>query len=105
MNSNQIIATQVGWENTVVMICEKCGKQFEDGLKNSPERIKSELKTKSKEEFGQSVRVITTSCLNICPQDKIAIAKASSTGDSVFRAYAVDPSASGEDLYQTIFKK
>lgn len=97
---------EVGWKDSVVMICSRCGKQFSDILEQeSPERIKVELKSRTKEEFGKSVRVITTSCLNICPKGKIAITVASAKGNKeneggvAFNAYAVDPSISGDDLF------
>lgn len=105
-NNKKIETTKVGWEDTVVMICTKCAKQFSDPILNdAPERIKSELKSKARSELGGSVRVITTSCLNICPVDKIAIAKASTLLPSVFKGYTVDPNVSGEELYETILKK
>jgi predicted metal-binding protein len=98
--------TEVGWEETVVMICSQCGAQFSDSQSlESPARIKSELKTKAKSELGKKVRVITTSCLNICPVDKIAITVASTKEPGVFKAYAVDPRTSGEELYNKILKK
>jgi predicted metal-binding protein len=104
LSKNKIIEReQIGWETAVVMVCTKCGKQFEDShLKEAPERIKSELKSVIKMELGKSIRVITTSCLNICPVDKIAIAIASSSSTTVFKAYGVDPDSSGEELYKTI---
>jgi hypothetical protein len=84
--------TEVGWEETVVMICSQCGAQFSDS-----QSLESEL--------GKKVRVITTSCLNICPVDKIAITVASTKEPGVFKAYAVDPRTSGEELYNKILKK
>jgi hypothetical protein len=43
--------------------------------------------------------------LNICPVDKIAITVASTKEPGVFKAYAVDPRTSGEELYNKILKK
>lgn len=101
----KIEVVDLGWEETVVMVCTKCGNQFQDStLQDSPERIKSELKTKAKSELGKKVRVITTSCLNICPDGKIAIAKASIKGSSVFSAYAVDPNSLADELFDNILK-
>lgn len=98
--------SKVGWSNAVVMVCTKCGKQFsEQADLEAPERIKSELKSKLKSEYGKSVRVITTSCLDICPVDKIAIAVASNSDKEVFKAYVVDPKVSADELVNSIFKK
>jgi len=105
MNKDKKIENvELGWEETVVLVCTKCGKQFEDDLRDSPERIKTDLKAKAKSELGKKVRVITSSCLNICPENKIAIVKASTQESAVFKAYAVDPNSSGEDLFAKILK-
>lgn len=97
--------TPVGWSETVVMICTKCGKQFQDLQSQvAPERIKSELKSKAKSELGQRVRVITTSCLNICPVDKIAIAVASTKNPGVFKGYNVSADSTGDELFEKILK-
>ena len=103
-NDKKIEKVELGWEESVVMVCTKCGKQFEDDLRDSPDRIKSELKAKAKSELGKKVRVITTSCLNICPDNKIAVVKASNKEPSVFEAYAVDPNSSGDELFAKILK-
>lgn len=105
-NNTKIESATVGWTDTVVMICTKCAKQFSDPFLNeAPERMKSELKSKARAELGGSVRVITTSCLNICPVDKIAVAKASTLLPSVFKGYTVEPNVSSEELYEAILKK
>jgi predicted metal-binding protein len=102
---NKIESAEIPWEDTVVMVCTKCAKQFHDShSKGAPERIKSELKTKSKLESENQVRVITTSCLNICPVNKIAIAVASSKDPAVFKAFAVDADESLQELYKIIIQ-
>ncbi len=103
--SAEIEKFPVGWTETVVMICSKCGKQFDNSeSQNSPERIKSELKSVAKSELGAKIRVITTSCLNMCPVDKIAIAVASTNNDDVFKGYSVVPNSSGSEIYKKILK-
>lgn len=99
--NNKIEEIEIGWDNAVVMICTKCAKNFSE----IPERLKSELKTITKTEMGKSARVITTSCLNMCPVDKIAIAIADNKKQLGFRGLAVLPETSGLELYQEIFKK
>ncbi|MBC7537969.1 MAG: hypothetical protein H7281_04060 [Bacteriovorax sp.] len=103
----KIESAEVGWGETVVMICTKCGKQFQSAHNQAaPERIKGDLKSIAKAELGKgSVRVITTSCLNICPVDKIAIAVASKNEPGTFKGYLVDPDISGEELFKKILKK
>jgi predicted metal-binding protein len=101
--NSKIQVTHVGWDQALVIICTKCGKQFEKtDEKNAPERIKSELKSRAKLELGNSVRVITASCLNICPKDQIAVAIAQKNHSSVFEAYSVDPAISGDAIFEKI---
>lgn len=108
MSSNKKIEKiEVGWSDTVVMICTKCGTQFQKAHdQEAPERIKSDLKTIAKEQLSKgSVRIITTSCLNICPVDKIAVVVASKTPSEVFSAYSVDPEVNATELFNKILKK
>jgi len=87
----------VGWSDKVVMVCTKCG--------DSAERIKSDLKDIAKAELpSSSVRVITTSCLNMCPVDKIAIVVSDKNDKNIFKGYAVDPGISGRELFNNILK-
>ncbi|MDO9181177.1 MAG: hypothetical protein Q7U04_02155 [Bacteriovorax sp.] len=105
-NEEKIEKADLGWDDLVIMVCTKCGKQFSDiNSQEAPERIKSELKMKAKPLHGSSARIITTSCLNICPVNKIAIVTASSAGSPVFKAFTVAPEISADELYQRIFKK
>ncbi|MGZ3788269.1 MAG: hypothetical protein ACXVLQ_07080 [Bacteriovorax sp.] len=103
--SDAIENKPVGWSETVVMICTKCGEQFSDQKsKEAPERMKGELKAKAKAELGPRVRVITTSCLAICPSNKIAIAKASAKDSAVFKGHSVPAHSTGEELFDKILK-
>lgn len=85
---------KLGWSKSVVMICSKCGHEAE--------RIKSDLKSYCKERKGQDVRVINTGCLNICPEDRIAVVVASNNEKEVFRAYSVPKNAYASDVYDEI---
>lgn len=108
MSQNKKIEnSEVGWDETVVMICTKCGIQFQATKdQEAPERIKSDLKAIAKAKLGKgAVRVITTSCLNICPVDKIAIAVASKTRPEVFSAQVVGPEVDALELFDKIFTK
>lgn len=94
-----------GWEEAVVMVCSNCGKKLaNETLKESPERIKSELKAVVKANFGKKIRVVTSSCLNICPEEKIAIVVASKIGPDVFKSFVVKPTISSEELYKKIIE-
>ena len=96
---------QMPWSETLVMVCSKCGKQFEETNEiNSPERIKTELKALAKERLGNKVRVITTSCLAICPQRKIAIVKATQNQSKTFTSIEVEPHKSAAEIYDSLLK-
>lgn len=60
---------------TLLLICEKCGKkQILEDEENPSIKIQKKLKARIKETLKPgTVRAITTSCMNICPIDAIAI--------------------------------
>lgn len=95
-SQNKLKNIEVGWSDNVVMVCTKCAE--------SSERIKGELKDIAKSELGSSVRVITSSCLNMCPENKVAIVVASKTDNNIFTGFAVDPEISGRELFNSILK-
>ena len=93
------------WSESIVMVCSKCGKQFENPKEiDSPERIKTELKAIAKERLGHKVRVITTSCLAICPQRKIAIVKATQNHSKTFTSIEVEPNSAATEIYDLLLK-
>ena len=69
---------KTAWSDAVVLICEKCGKSL-DGLKlkedgNAAENLKKYLKSELKERgCGKRIRVVTSSCLDICIKNEVAI--------------------------------
>lgn len=93
-----------GWTERVVMICSRCGEQFNSTIdKNSPEKIKTDLKIWAKANLPQgTTRVITTSCLNICPENKIAITICDKSRPLVFDSVAVGPDIEVSDLAQSL---
>lgn len=66
------------WSTGAVIICEKCGKSL-DGLQlqeegNASEGLKRWLKQQLKDlGFGKQVRVMNSSCMDICQKDKVAL--------------------------------
>jgi predicted metal-binding protein len=89
----------------IVMICSHCGDQFNSNQSmGTVERIKNELKSCVKEKMAQGeVRVITTSCLSMCPANKIAIAVAGLGQTTPFVGLAVDPYIAKEELFDQLF--
>ena len=89
----------------IVMICSHCGDQFKssEGM-NKVERIKSELKSCVKEKLAQGeVRVVTSSCLSVCPENKIAVVIFDPHQANNLRGLAIDPEITKEQLFDQIF--
>lgn len=95
MSESEITREETGWNDSVVMICSKCGQEAE--------RIRGELKTLCKQRMGSDVRVINTGCLDICPENKIAITIAGKNESETFRSYSVPVDVSAEDLFEELF--
>jgi predicted metal-binding protein len=58
----------------MVFICEKCGKRADLSGKNVSHRLASEFKHQAKRELGKGqVRIALTTCMDICPEDGIAV--------------------------------
>jgi predicted metal-binding protein len=61
-------------EDAMVFICEKCGKRADDGDKHASHKLASKFKRRVKREFGKGrVRIVLTSCMDACPDNRIAI--------------------------------
>lgn len=58
-----------------VLVCEKCGKKQRDSGKNPSHQLASKLKRLGKQKFDKGdLRVVLTSCLDLCPDERIAVA-------------------------------
>lgn len=89
------------WSNGVVLVCTKCHKAInpdslrEDG--NAGENLKSYLKKSFKESGDSSkVRVVTSSCLDVCVEDFQAVTYAGVDGQT--ETFTVLPEADREEL-------
>ena len=59
----------------MVSICEKCGKRAGGDGKNVSHRLASHFKRQVKREFDKGdVRIVLTTCMDICPDDGVAVA-------------------------------
>jgi predicted metal-binding protein len=59
----------------LILVCEKCGKRLEKDHDENPSRkLVSRLKKSSRDLFGKGeVRAVLTSCLDICPENRISV--------------------------------
>src|SRR5947209_8499653 len=67
-------APSPGWHANLVLICEKCGKKLDPKANPTPMLKDSLKKSLVAEGLWGTTRVVTTSCLDICPEGKIAVA-------------------------------
>jgi hypothetical protein len=60
----------------LILICEKCGKKIQGKDNENPSKdLQGQLKERLKAEFGKGyARPILTSCFDLCPKGKIALA-------------------------------
>ncbi len=81
------------WHENLILICEKCGKKLEGKSTPNPsyelkDWLKKELKAR---DLWGTTRVVTSTCLDICPEDKIAVAFISDRPDLRNWAEVVEP--------------
>ncbi|MDP9025332.1 MAG: hypothetical protein M3N13_08165 [Candidatus Eremiobacteraeota bacterium] len=98
------------WQKSgIVLVCERCFKERipeespevadRMGDFNLRDWLKSELK-----ENGQwgPIRVISTSCMDVCARGKVTVAIDSQTGGTPAEVMIVDPIDDKEELYAKI---
>ncbi|WII70689.1 (2Fe-2S) ferredoxin domain-containing protein [Bdellovibrio sp. 22V] len=98
-------AEETPWSQGIVLICTKCHKSIsssslkEEG--NSGENLKTFLKKSLKETGDLSkVRVVTTSCLDVCIDDYQAVTYAPVEGET--QTFTVHPEKDREELLNFI---
>jgi predicted metal-binding protein len=74
-SKNKLTSVSSPVTRALVMICDKCGRKLEESEEKNPSRvIQKRLKQEFKEVYGKgAARAVTTSCLDICPEDRIAV--------------------------------
>src|ERR1700712_3450201 len=60
----------------LILMCDKCGKRMKADFDENPSReLVARLKKASKDVFAKGeIRAALTSCLDICPEDRISVA-------------------------------
>lgn len=75
-----------------VLVCKKCLGRVADG-KAITKTLKSELKRRSATMGGKGPRVVTTSCLGICPKRAVVVASAATLHQGRYLLLADDKAA------------
>ena len=99
-------------QSGVVLICERCFKERipeetpEIAAKIGDFNLRDWLKAELKEhgEWGP-IRVISTSCMNVCGKGKVTVAIDSQTAGEAATVFVVDPIEDKEELYATIVRE
>jgi hypothetical protein len=79
----------------LILVCDKCGKRLEADLDKNPSReLVSRLKKGSKALFGKGeIRAALTTCLDICPEERISVAIVpTGAGSTATKYFTVRPS-------------
>jgi NADH:ubiquinone oxidoreductase subunit E len=97
---SNIESADIPWSEAVVMVCTKCSRKIV-GDESLADSIKKTLKHSFKEAgFGKNVRSVTSSCLDICPKDRVAIAIVRRHAGT--RAITVDPKIDDQSLFTEV---
>jgi predicted metal-binding protein len=93
------------WHESIILICEKCGKKL-DPKGNPSVELKDWVKKKmiSAGHWGE-IRVSTSSCLDICPENLVAIAFTGDRAGSKTQAFEIDPVNDREWLLEKALKR
>jgi predicted metal-binding protein len=91
----------------LILICDKCGKRMKADFDENPSReLVARLKKESKEVFGKGeVRAALTSCLDICPEDRISVAIVPTGGHTEGARYFTVKATDVKGTSETIVKE
>lgn len=96
------------WTEGIVMICTKCAKSIsskslkEEG--NAGENLKAYLKKSFKESGDLSkIRIVTSSCLDVCIDETQAVTFAATGGDTI--TLTVHPEEDRKELLKLLQEK
>lgn len=94
------------WACGAFFICEKCGRR-DDGSnmgKEYADDLKKEFKSRLREDgVGKKIRVMTSSCLSLCPKREHVAAWAPAQGELELLVFT--PKEEKEAIYQWLKRK
>jgi predicted metal-binding protein len=92
--------------SALVLVCEKCGRRVADGKKNPSHHLASTLKRTFKRNFGKGeYRAVLTGCMDLCPDDRVAIAIVPNQSAAQFCEADVDDIDAAGDAVLEILKR
>lgn len=94
---------ELQWNKAAVFICTKCGKSIPGAPADLAEQLKSEFKDEMKKRgLAKDIRVMTSSCLDICEDNFQAVAFIPKNGKAIVKV--VDPFTEKDHLLHEILK-
>jgi hypothetical protein len=91
---NKVKRMKPEWHRNLIIICENCGRKLSAGAKtpNPSHELRSWLKKEflARDLWGTN-RVVNSSCLDICPEGKVAVAFTSDRPDLEAWVEVIDP--------------
>ena len=95
------------WTKGAFFICEKCGRR-DDGTgigKDFAEDLKKEFKGRLRDDgLGREIRVMTSSCLSLCPPEACVAGWSPASGEGI-SLIEFDPKEEKETLYSWLKKR
>ncbi len=96
------------WSKAIVMICTKCGKSIDAKSLEDPVNVADNLKMYLKKSFKESgeldkIRIVTSSCLNVCIDERQAISIAQTNGQT--ETWVMHPEQEKEQLLEYLKNK
>jgi predicted metal-binding protein len=96
---------ELQWQKAAVFICTKCGKAIPGAPEDLAEQLKSEFKSEMKSlGLAKDIRVMTSSCLDICEVGYQAVALIPKNDASKAVVKVFDPVLEKELLRKEILK-
>jgi predicted metal-binding protein len=91
----------------LILICDKCGKRMKADSDENPSReLVARLKKASRQVFAKTqVRAALTSCLDICPENRISVAIVPTDGHSRPARYFTVKASDLKDTSEKIVKE
>ncbi len=91
----------------LILVCDKCGKRMKADFDANPSReLVSRLKKASRDMFDKGeIRAALTSCLDLCPEDRISVAIVPTGADSGATRFFTVKASDIESTSQKILKE
>lgn len=84
----------------LVFVCSQCAPELPHRGLTAAEELQNWLKTRLKfEKLSRKFRVVSTSCLGVCPNGRVAVVLGSDASSGKMRCLIIDPQGDREQLY------